>query len=186
MSVSLRDSRAYRADQLFIERMYGDFVNDLAPDSTGVFPPLAGLAIVEGDDDLQRWLADPQVHLLTILLHKQPAGFAVVSIRRGSGRPGEATNPFRMTEFFIARPLRRRGVGRAAVRLLFDRFAGDWLGTQSRRHAPAVAFGRRVMAQYSGGRYQERADGDEIHQRLRTGTAPSGPVPETVIPGSAV
>jgi len=186
MSVSLRDSRAYRADQLFIERVYGDFVNDLAPDSTGVFPPLAGLAIVEGDDDLQRWLADPQVHLLTILLHKQPAGFAVVSIRRGSGRPGEPTNPFRMTEFFIARPLRRRGVGRAAVRLLFDRFAGDWLVTQSRRNAPAVAFWRRVIAQYSGGRYQERADGDEIHQRLRTGTAPSGPVPETVIPGSAV
>jgi predicted acetyltransferase len=186
MSVSLRDSRAYRADQLFIERVYGDFVNDLAPDSTGVFPPLAGLAIVEGDDDLQRWLADPQVHLLTILLHKQPAGFAVVSIRRGSGRPGEATNPFRMTEFFIARPLRRRGVGRAAVRLLFDRFAGDWLVTQSRRNVPAVAFWRRVIAQYSGGRYQERADGDEIHQRLRTGTASSGPVPETVIPGSAV
>jgi predicted acetyltransferase len=186
MSVSLRDSRAFRADQLFIERVYGDFVNDLAPDSTGVFPPLAGLAIVEGDDDLQRWLADPQVHLLTILLHKQPAGFAVVSIRRGSGPPGEAANPFRMTEFFIARPLRRRGVGRAAVRLLFDRFAGEWLVTQSRRNAPAVAFWRRVIAQYSGGRYQERAGGDEIQQRLRTGTAPSGPVPETVIPGSAV
>ena len=185
MSVSLRDSRAYRADQLFIERVHGDFVNDLAPDSTGVFPPLAGLAIVEGDDDLQRWLADPQAHLLTILLHKQPAGFAVVSIRRGSGPPGEATNPFRMTEFFIARPLRRRGVGRAAVRLLFDRFAGEWLVTQSRRNAPAVAFWRRVIAQYSGGRYQERVGGDEIHQRLRTGTEPSGPVPVPVIPGSA-
>ena len=185
MSVSLRDSRAFRADQLFIERVYGDFVNDLAPDSTGVFPPLAGLAMVEGDDDLQRWLADPQVHLLTILLHKQPAGFAVVSTRRGAGPQGEATNPFRMTEFFIARPLRRRGVGRAAVRLLFDRFAGEWLVTQSRRNASAVAFWRRVIAQYSGGRYQERTGGDEIHQRLRTGTAPSAAVPPPVSPGSA-
>jgi predicted acetyltransferase len=169
MSVSLRDSRAHRADQLFIERVYADFLNDLAPDATGVFPPLAGLAGVEDDDDLQRWLVDPQVQLLTILLHQQPAGFAVISTQRGAGPQGSAGNPFRMTEFFIIRSMRRRGVGRAAVRLLFDRFAGEWLITQSRRNAPAVAFWRRVIAQYSGGRYQERSGGDDIHQRLRTG-----------------
>lgn len=171
MSVSLRNTRAHRADQLYIERVYADFLNDLAPDATGVFPPLAGLAGVDEADDLQRWLINPQVQVLTILLHQQPAGFAVVSTHRGAVVPGSAANPYRMTEFFIARTQRRRGVGRAAVRLLFDRFAGEWLVTQSRRNAPAVAFWRRVIAQYSGGRYQERAGSDEIQQRLRTGPA---------------
>lgn len=169
MSVSLRDARAQRADQLFIERVYADFLHDLAPDATGVFPPLAGLAGTDGEDDLQRWLADPQVQVLTLLFNQQPAGFAVLGTRRGAGAPGSATNPYRMTEFFVVRSLRRRGIGRSAVRLIFDRFAGEWLVVQSRRNVSAVAFWRRVIAQYSSGRYQERSVGDEVQQRLVTG-----------------
>jgi predicted acetyltransferase len=62
----------------------------------------------------------------------------------------------------VSRPMRRLGVGREAARLLFNRFQGQWLVPQSTRDRQAVEFWRRVIRDYTRGRFRERLAGDEL------------------------
>ena len=75
-----------------------------------------------------------------------------------------------MAEFFIARPWRRRGIGAQAVRLMLDRFTGQWLITEYLSNTAAVKFWRRVVYAYTGGKYQERIVNGEVHQRFESGS----------------
>jgi predicted acetyltransferase len=81
-------------------------------------------------------------------------------------RESHAGSPcdFRMAEFFIDRAHRRRGIGRSAVRLLLDRFAGRWEIVEYTRNPGAVQFWRNVVAGYTGGRYRERSTNGEVRQ----------------------
>ena len=47
-------------------------------------------------------------------------------------------------------------VGRTAVQLILNRFAGRWEITEYLRNPSAVSFWRRVVALYTQGNYQER------------------------------
>ena len=62
---------------------------------------------------------------------------ALPSLPRATGVAARHGIDFRMAEFFVARPFRRLGVGRTAVPLVLDRFAGRWqimeYGAQHRR-----------------------------------------------------
>ena len=71
-----------------------------------------------------------------------------------------------MSEFFIAREARRRGVGRSAVRLIFDRFAGTWEILEYQRNPGAVAFWRRVVTAYTAGDFRERVQNGEVRQHF--------------------
>lgn len=175
MQVSLRDSRTGRNDRRWIESVYRDYLNDLAPASTGIFPALGEVGHRE-PDLLMRWFGDRNAQVLTILYGDEPAGFAMV--RQQPHAPGNGGAPgssdarameFTMAEFFIARPWRRRGIGSEAVRLLFDRFAGEWLISEHVRNAAAVHFWRRVVSAYTHGRYQERIADGEVQQRFVSG-----------------
>jgi predicted acetyltransferase len=74
-----------------------------------------------------------------------------------------------LSEFFIARAARLHGFGRSATRLILDRFAGQWEVTQNSRNPAAVAFWRRVIAQYTDGAYRERVANGEVRQTFRSG-----------------
>lgn len=71
---------------------------------------------------------------------------------------------FRMAEFFVLRKHRGRGLGRRAVFTLFDRFRGKWEISELPRNAPAIRFWRRVIGEYSGGRYTETSDASAVRQ----------------------
>jgi predicted acetyltransferase len=160
MAISVRDTRGSRGDRQWIESVYRDYLNDLAPLGTGVFPALPEFGHRE-PDQFASWFADSSAQLLTILKDEQPVGFAMVR----SGRPPpDGTVEFSMAEFFIARPWRRRGVGQAAVRLILDRFSGRWHIKEYLRNPRAVEFWRCVVADYTAGNYQERGDSGEMHQ----------------------
>jgi predicted acetyltransferase len=161
--VSLRDSRSARHDRRWIEGVYRDYLNDLAPSATGIFPALGEVGHRE-PDLLLRWFADPTAQVLTILYDDEPVGFAMV--RRRSSAPAAE---FSMAEFFIARTWRRRGIGAHAVRLLFDRFDGHWLISEHARNTAAVNFWRRVVSTYTGGKYQERIVDGEVQQHFESG-----------------
>jgi predicted acetyltransferase len=181
MQVSLRDARSGRNDRRWIEGVYRDYLNDLAPEATGLFPALGEVGHRE-PDLLARWFADRTAQVLTILYNEEPVGFAMVH-RRPAGlaaAPAPAPQPtpvsanpgaaeFSMAEFFIARAWRRRGIGSQAVRLLFDRFDGQWLISEHVRNTTAVKFWRRVVAAYTRGQYQERIVDGEVHQRFVSG-----------------
>jgi predicted acetyltransferase len=161
MAVAVRDTRHSRTDRRWIESVYRDYLNDLAPLGTGLFPILGEIGHRE-PDQLASWFADSSAQILTIVQNDQPVGFAMVRI----GQPLAVRTPvdFSMAEFFIAREWRRRGVGQEAVRLIFDRFAGRWHIMEYLRNPGAVSFWRRVVNSYTEGRYQEQSRDGEVHQ----------------------
>jgi predicted acetyltransferase len=98
------------------------------------------------------------------------AGFAIVDTRSRLSGDQDVRD---MADFFVARTVRRRGVGSAAARALFDRFGGRWEVRQTAKNHPALAFWRRVIADYTGGAFRE-----ELH----ASTAWNGPVQSFVCP----
>src|ERR1700680_5019037 len=78
--VSVRDSRNTREDRRWIESVYRDYLNDLAPAATGIFPALGEIGH-RVPDQLMRWYADPSAQVMTILYGAERAGFAMVNHR---------------------------------------------------------------------------------------------------------
>jgi predicted acetyltransferase len=161
MTVSVRDARASRADRQWIEGVYRDYLDDLAPLNSGVFPVLGEVGHSESDQ-LTRWFGDGTASPLLILRGQQPVGFAMVA--RGGTHAGQPAVDYRMAEFFVARAFRRLGVGRLAVEIILNRFAGRWEIVEYQRNPAAVAFWRRVVAGYTKGRFQERVANGEVRQ----------------------
>jgi predicted acetyltransferase len=172
--VSLRDGRDSRDDRHWIESVYHDYLADLAPSATGVFPALGEIGH-RVPDQLMYWYSNRSAQVMTVVYGVQRAGFAMVEQRLQAVASGGAagTAPrveYAMKEFFIARQWRRRGIGAQAVRLLLDRFTGRWLITEHQRNTNAVNFWRRVVAAYTDGQYQERIVNGEVHQRFESGS----------------
>ena len=176
MTVSVRDARDTEGDRLWIQSVYRDYLDDLAPAAgTGTFPALGEVGHRE-PDQLFRWFGDPYSFPLVILRSSVPVGFALV-VRGGtgaSGGAGSAPRPpveYRMAEFFITRAMRRLGIGATAVRLIFSRFAGRWEITEYLRNTAAVSFWRRVVASYTRGDYRERIVNGEVRQTFVSGAS---------------
>jgi len=85
------------------------------------------------------------------------AGFALV--RQISA------DTYDMGEFFVVRKYRRQGVGRRAATAVFDRFSGNWEVRQMLTNLPAQSFWRRVIADYTAGRFSETQEFFERYQR---------------------
>jgi predicted acetyltransferase len=159
MAVSIRDARRSRDDRRWIEQVYREYLVDLAAGGTGVFPALT-VTGQESQDLLGAWFHNERSMPFVVLRDGEPAGFALVE-RTSMAPPGPQAT-YRLTEFFVRQPQRRRGLGREAASLLFDRFEGRWLVTESTRNREAVAFWRNVIGGYTRGRYRERVAGGEI------------------------
>jgi predicted acetyltransferase len=175
MTVSVRDARYTEGDRLWIQSVYRDYLDDLAP-GTGRFPILGEVGHRE-PDQLFQWFGDPNSFPLLILSSLEPVGFALV-VRGALGARAErsheaASQPraaidYRMAEFFITRARRRLGIGATAVRLIFSRFAGRWEITEYLRNTNAVSFWRRVVASYTCGNYRERIVNGEVRQTFES------------------
>lgn len=161
MSVSVRDARESRADRAWIAHVFRDYMDDLDPLGTGIFPALGEVGHRE-PDQVARWFGDPNAWPLLIAQSRLPVGFAMVA------RAG-ATADYRMGEFFIDRQHRGLGLGRSAVQLILDRFAGRWEITEYQRNPAAVTFWRRVVTSYTGGSFQERIVNGEVRQTFESG-----------------
>lgn len=166
MSVSVRDARMAASDRRWIESVYRDYLDDLAPLNTGIFPSLGEIGHRE-PDQLTRWFADSSATILTICKSAAPVGFAMVV--PGRAAPGRLAVDFHMAEFFIVRPHRRLGIGKSAVALIFDRFAGRWEVLEYLRNPQAVKFWRRVISCYTRGDYEERIANGEVRQTFMSG-----------------
>jgi predicted acetyltransferase len=166
VTVSVRDARASDSDRRWIQGVYRDYLDDLAPD-TGVFPVLGEVGHREPDQIL-RWFGDSNAFPLIILKAAEPVGFAMVA-RPVPSAAAKSRIDYRMVEFFIARTRRRLGIGETAVQLIFSRFAGRWEITEYLRNAGAVSFWRRVVAAYTRGSYQERIVNGEVRQVFESG-----------------
>ena len=84
------------------------------------------------------------------------AGFAL--IRDEATYAGAGTHE--ISEFFVLRRFRRRGVGEQAARMLFDLAPGPWELSQLASNVAAQQFWRAVIDRYTGGKFSES---DEAH-----------------------
>jgi len=169
MSVSVRDATSSDRDRSWIEGVYRDYLDDLAPlNATGLFPALGEVGHRE-PDQIARWFGDRNAYPLIILQGSEQVSFAMVA--SGSAHPGQLGIDYRMAEFFVTRTRRRLGIGRTAVPLILNRFAGRWEISEFQRNASAVNFWRRVVAAYTRGKYQERIINGEVRQVFSSGVA---------------
>jgi predicted acetyltransferase len=163
MSVSIRDARNSPVDRQYIQKAFTDYLDDLTRlnMNTGMFPAYAA-SDEFGDrqpEMMARWFADDSSHPLVILRNEQPVGFALVSrpvMKHANGAD------HRLAEFFVAKSVRRLGVGREAAQLIFNRFSGRWEITEIMRNQPAVAFWRDVVGGYTSGDFRESIQQGEV------------------------
>jgi predicted acetyltransferase len=172
MPITIREAKNSRSDRDWIEEIYGEYLADLSADTTGVFPSLTvtGQSVSE---IIQGWYHDDRQTAFVILRELQPTGFAVV--QRAPSAPDARTRNYRLSEFFIRRPFRRKGIGRGAAMLLFARFAGEWTIAEQSRNADAIRFWRRVVSEFTNGKYREkRGQGEVAHLFTSAGPVSAG------------
>ena len=162
MPVSIRDAQNSPQDRAWIQSQYPDYLEDLSRLSmnTGMFPAVGEFGERQAEL-MARWFADDSSHPLIILKNDKPVGFALVS------RPPRNQRDqidFRMAEFYVMYKARRLGVGRDAAQLIFNRFAGVWEISEFQYNKPAVTFWRTIVAEYTGGKFQEAAAHGEVRQ----------------------
>ncbi|GCE45857.1 putative acetyltransferase [Thermosporothrix hazakensis] len=115
---------------------------------------------------LDHYWIEPGRYPFLIRVNGRLAGFVLV--RRLDGQPTHS-----IAEFFVLRKYRKQGIGRMVACRIFDEFPGRWKVKQEAGNLPAQAFWRKVIAEYTDGRYhetQENAWGDvvqEFHSRSR-------------------
>lgn len=79
------------------------------------------------------------------------AGFVLV--RDEAWFAGRGTRE--ISEFFVLRKYRRRGIGEQAARATFDMFPGRWEIAEMASNTGAQAFWRAVIRRYTDGRFEE-------------------------------
>jgi predicted acetyltransferase len=109
-----------------------------------------------GYPDLDDYWREPGRHPFLFRVDGRLAGLALV---RRLDRPGREPC-WGLVEFFILRHYRRLGLGRQAAISLFDRFPGRWEVGEIHENTGAITFWRRVIAEYTAGRYSEQGTDD--------------------------
>jgi predicted acetyltransferase len=115
-------------------------------------------------DYLREWVERSSPMLLPYVLAEgdKPAGFALVA--RAPYPFMGAARDYRMCEFFVLNRSRRRGVGRRAAHALFAMHAGVWEVSELPNNDRAIAFWRRVIAEYTGGSFAEAGERGDVVQ----------------------
>jgi len=169
MPITIREAKTSQSDRDWIEEIYGEYLADLTADTTGVFPSLTvtGQSVSE---IIQGWFHDERQTAFVILRENEPTGFAVV--QRSPSAPDDKSRHYRLSEFFIRRPFRGKGVGRGAAMILFARYAGEWTIAEQSRNADAIRFWRRVVGEFTNGKFREnRGQGEIAHSFTSAGPA---------------
>lgn len=98
---------------------------------------------------LDHYWTEPGRHPFIVRVDGKIAGFALV---RDSINTGDCHH---IAEFFIMRKYRRTGIGRTVAHRVFDMFPGAWRVNQTEGNHPAQAFWRKIIGEYTGGRFEE-------------------------------
>jgi predicted acetyltransferase len=161
MPITIREARTSKSDRDWIEETYGEYLADLTADTTGVYPSLTitGQSV---EEIIQGWFADDRCTAFVVLREQEPVGFAVV--QRSLAGTEDPKRHFRLSEFFIRKPFRNKGVGRGAAMLIFARYAGEWTIAEQSRNPGAIRFWRRVVSEFTNNKFREkRGQGEVAH-----------------------
>ena len=161
--VSLRPLR--RGDAAIVRRLVQLYIYDLVGVRWGVE---ANGTYGSPRWHQQFWRRDDRHHFI-VRVDGHPAGFALVrELPEAGGVPA-----YQMSEFFVLRKYRRRGVGTRVARALFARFPGRWELSVITWNVTARPFWRGVIRRVAVGRALSRphrqGDLTSILWRFETG-----------------
>lgn len=108
------------------------------------------------------WIRD-RCELYIIRADGRPAGFVIVCTDPAHLPDGVE---FELMDFYIAPRYRRQAVGRRAARAALDLHRGAWVVFQLAANTPARRFWQAVIADYTGGQFENLDGGTQ--QRFRT------------------
>ncbi|MEW6717794.1 MAG: GNAT family N-acetyltransferase [Chloroflexota bacterium] len=114
-----------------------------------------------GYDYLGHYWTEPQRHAYLVRVDGKLAGFALLQTDLPDHR-GRNEKRNTISEFFILRKYRRRGIGEQVARYLFDNFPGKWQVAQIPHDVAAQSFWLRVIQRFTGGHF-ETASLDNEH-----------------------
>jgi len=97
------------------------------------------------------WTEDGR-HPFFIIVDDKLAGFVLVSDFCYLCEPGEANS---ISEFFVLRKYRRKGVGKAAAAEIFSMFPGKWEVMQHRENTSSIKFWESVIYELTRGQYRK-------------------------------
>jgi predicted acetyltransferase len=101
--------------------------------------------------DVGRYLSEKDHRAYLARINGKLGGFVLVKDRpEQRNRAG-----CYLAEFFVMRPYRRMGVGRTLAFRTFDTFRGYWELAIVGPNTPAQAFWRKVVGEYTKGRFEE-------------------------------
>ena len=164
MSIELRDARRSPVDREWLINVYPFYLHDLSAfDNSYYTLDERGL---RSPDHLPGWLEEDPDHPMIIVEAGRRVGFALVN--RAPSPHLQPGMDFRMSEFFVLRSERGRGIGRRAVFALFDRFLGKWEIFELPRNAPAIRFWRVVIGAYRDGHFAVTSDASLVRQVIDT------------------
>ena len=110
---------------------------------------------------LDAYWTDHGRHPFLIRADGKLAGFALVRIL-----PTEEGDEVHMAEFFVVRKYRRKRVGEAAARQIFDAFPGRWVVTELAPNVVGQDFWRSVISRYRGVAPVERRTEKSVTQEF--------------------
>lgn len=155
-------SRAGADEKHIVENMFTAFFLDLSQYDDKMFINAHGLPVWGEPNDTPRtheqaaranwWVRDTGEHYI-VRVDGNPAGFVII-LDRSSNVLAEGVD-YELMDFYIAPKYRRGGIGRQAARLAFELHHGRWQVFQLARNAPAIAFWHQVIAEYTGGNYDD-------------------------------
>ncbi|MBM3197729.1 MAG: GNAT family N-acetyltransferase [Chlamydiae bacterium] len=100
--------------------------------------------------DLSSYCKQPDRYAFLLKVNHELAGFALIN-KVGSTKEVD----WNIGEFFIISKFQGKGVGRYVATELFTRFSGIWETAQILENQPARDFWEKVVAQYTGGKYEK-------------------------------
>jgi predicted acetyltransferase len=80
------------------------------------------------------------------------AGFVLISEHTYTVDQSEAKS---VTEFFVMRKYRRKGIGKSVAFQVFEKFPGKWEVIQHGHNAPSKLFWEKTIGEYCGGNYRK-------------------------------
>ncbi len=98
-------------------------------------------------DYLDAYWVEPGRYAYLVRLDGKLAGFVLV------GQLDPSKEAYLISEFFILRKYRRKGLGRQVAFWIFNHFPGEWLVSQETCNLSAQAFWRRIIADYTAGAF---------------------------------
>ena len=123
-------------------------IEDADVDATGLY----------GYQYLDHYWTDAERHPFLVRVNENLAGFVLVS---GHTCLAGDPNAKAISEFFVMRKYRGRGVGEQAAKCVFDLFPGTWEVRELAENPGAQEFWRKVIDRYTGGRFDEYVLDDE-------------------------